>query len=294
MFKRILFISLFFIMSPSLIFASVTDYLILQDIVPYKLFTGISGRVFSGPPSKFSQTTTGGVLEAAGHFSEGDDTYSASYTEAGGKWPFVKVVVTQHAGSDSDRWLLHEVEDAFRDSEIETLGLLTDGAVMRRIGSHRVLGIGIGGGSFIWLNNNTVIKISYVDLQATKPEPIEVIQAYLVKFPSTITLTDAELKSNVHNVQWIKDEMERQLWLCDKWNVQFQAGKVTQYDLLQALVKSMTVFLNYRQKYYSITATDDINAFSVYLKNNDAASIQAKLSSYKAWWLANKARAISL
>jgi hypothetical protein len=88
--------------------------------------------------------------------------------------------------------------------------------------------------------------------------------------------------------------MERRLWLCDKWNAQFQAGKVIQSKLLEELVDHMCVFLNYRQRYYNLPATADIETLSGYLENNDAASIQAKLSSYKAWWLANRAAEINL
>ncbi|HMK49064.1 MAG TPA: hypothetical protein VK435_03345 [Thermodesulfovibrionales bacterium] len=101
----------------------------------------------------------------------------------------VEVQVTQHAGTDSDKWLLHEVEDGYRDGEMESLGRLTDGAILRKIDSNKVFWLGLGGGSFTWLNNNVVVKISYIDLQGMKQEPIEVVQAYLQKYPSTIPST---------------------------------------------------------------------------------------------------------
>ncbi len=206
----------------------------------------------------------------------------------------VDVQVTQHTGGDSDRWLLHEVEDNYRDDETETLGLLTDGAVMRKVNNMRVFWIGIGGGTFRWVSNNVVINISYADLQGTKPEPIEVVQAYLSKFPSTITLTDTELKASAHNIQWIKDEMERRLWLCDKWNAQFQKGKAGQTDLIYNLDRSIGVFLNYRQKYYDVSAKADLMALFDYKQKNDVASIQKKLTEYKTWWAKHKDRSISL
>ena len=289
----ILLIGLFLL--PIIVLAQdISYYLILQDIGIYKLFTGVPGRVFSGPPSKYSQTNTGGVLSSSDHLSDNDVSYEASYTEPASKWPFVKVEVTQHTGGDSDRWLLHEIEEGYHDDEMETLGLLTDGAVMRKIDNKRVLWLGIGGGTFRWVSNNVVVDISYTDLQGTKPEPIEVVKAYLAKFPSTITLTDAELKASAHNIQWIKDEIDRRLWLCDKWNAQSLAGSVTQADLIYNILRSMEVFLYYRQKYYGVAAQADINLLVGYKQNKDITSIQKKLTEYKTWWSKNKTKAITL
>ena len=287
-----LFIGLF--LFPIIVFAqNISDYLIVQDIGVYKL--GARQKVvggFIGGPRIFDGA---GVIAPTAHFyvDHTDKTYEVYY-EGGNSLNSPTVQVTQHAGADSDKWLLHEVEDSYRDGDLETLGLLTDGAVLRRIDSKRIFWIGIGGGSFMWVSNNLVIKVSYTDLQGTKPEPLEVVQAYLQKFPSTIALTDAEIKSRVHNETWIKDEMERRLWLCDKWNAQFQLGKVTQADMLKQLADHMTVFLKYRQRYYGIDATDDINALFDYSRNKDAAAIMNKLTAYKAWWAANKGNAISL
>jgi hypothetical protein len=83
--KTFLCISLVIFLS-SFAYGAATDYLILEDISQYRLFTGVPGRVFSGPPSKYSKTATGGILNGGGHFSEGDVSCEASYTEPGGKW----------------------------------------------------------------------------------------------------------------------------------------------------------------------------------------------------------------
>lgn len=230
----------------------------------------------------------------SGSYSKNVDVSGLSKKERFKVMLNVNIEVTQHSGGDSDRWLLHEVEDNYRDDETETLGLLTDGAVMRKIDNKRILWLGIGGGTFRWVSNNVVINVSYTDLQGTKPEPIEVVKAYLAKFPSTITMTDAELKASAHNIQWIKDEMDRRLWLCDKWNAQSQAGSVTQADLIYNLVRSMNVFLKYRQKYYRVDATDEIKALDTYNRNNDIASIQTKLTEYKTWWSKHKNKSIRI
>ena len=124
---------------------------------------------------------------------------------------------------------------------------------------------------------------------------MEVVQAYLAKFPSTLTVKDdTEFKSADYNTKWIKDEIDRRLWLCDKWNLQFQAGKTTQADLIYNLNNNLEVFLNYRQKYFSVAAEADLTLLADYQQNNDLASIQTKLSEYKGWWNSNKARAITL
>ena len=288
-------ISAFILILPNLLYAAAADYLILQDIDPYKLFTGIPGRVFSGPPSKFSQTATGGVLAAAGHFAEGDTSYEASYTESSGKWPFVKVEVTKHPGSDSDKWLLHEVEYSYRDSDNSDyrLGLLSGAGVkIREIAGNKFIYWGLGGGSYTWISGQKVIEIKYTDLQRTKSEPIEVVQAYLQKHPSTIPALF--VFDQAHDVQWIKDEMDRRLWLCDKWFYLLQLGKVQQAQVFQEVVKSMEVFLNYREKYYGIAALNEKQLLWGYRDKNDGTSIKAKLKEYKDWWNLNKDKAITL
>ena len=206
----------------------------------------------------------------------------------------VDVQVTQHTGGDSDRWLLHEIEDSYRDPDNEDarLGLLLQATRLREINGNKI--IGRRGNGYTWVSNNVVVDVSYTDLQGNKPEPLEVVQAYLAKFPSSITTTPVEFKGNAYNAKWIKDEIDRRLWLCDKWNAQFQAGGVTQADLIYNLVRSMKVFLNYRQKYFGVAVDADLKLLAGYQQNKDIAAIQTKLSQYKGWWSSNKARSISL
>jgi hypothetical protein len=291
----LLFISLSFSYAAAQGFTNLGDCLVTNDIgkFTYKLRNAQLGNA-------------AGVVGGAGHFKldHQDAICNGSYSniseirglpleEAEEKSMSVKVEVTQHTGGDSDRWLLHEIEDNYHDDEMETLGLVTDGAVMRKIDNKRVLWLGIGGGTFRWVSNNVVINVSYTDLQGNKPEPLDVVQAYLTKFPSTITNTDAEFKSTAYNVKWIKDEIDRRLWLCDKWNAQFQAGGVAQADLIYNLVRSMKVFLNYRQKYFDVKAEADLKLLFGYQQNKDIAAIQTKLSEYKGWWSKNKAKSFS-
>jgi len=136
-----------------------------------------------------------------------------------------------------------------------------------------------------------VVDIRYTDLQKTKPEPLEVIAAYLQKHPSTIPTL---VMDKTHDVLWIKDEMDRRLWLCDKWFMQLQLKKAEEKQVYQESVKSMKVFLDYREKYYSIKAADDKNLLDGYLMQNNGTGIKAKLTEYKNWWTVNKDKAISL
>ncbi len=59
-----------------------------------------------------------GLIAAAGHFfiDHEDITCRTGYYNLQEDLA-VSVQVTQHAGSDSDRWLLHEVEDGYRDGD---------------------------------------------------------------------------------------------------------------------------------------------------------------------------------
>ena len=154
-----------------------SDYLILQNIDSYKFITQSKN-----PITKKVKTIDGywifsnsGSLMGSGHFvlDHDDKTYETVYesdvTDLG-----VKVQVTQHTGGDSDRWLLHEVEDSLRDGELETIGKLSSGVRLREINGNKI--ISLRGSVYRWLSNKIVVNISYTDLQGNKPEPLEVIQ----------------------------------------------------------------------------------------------------------------------
>ena len=272
----------------------ISKYLILNDIPPYERYTQeydpFTGELKTIPGYWIDRNA--GVLMGSDHFlwDHMDVTYKTEYQsdtiDTG-----MKVQVTQHAGGDSDRWLLHEIDLEFR----KFYGTPGDPYVMRVINGNTVIAYGSAGWVYRWLSNNVVVNIEYEDAQFNKPEPLEVVQAYLAKFPSTLpTITSAALRTADNEIKWIKDEIDRRLWLCDKWNLHYQAGKATQKDLIYNLVRSMKVFLNFRQKYFSVAAQADLDLLSGYQRNNDIASLQTKLSEYKGWWNSNKARAITL
>lgn len=280
----ILLILLARLVLPIAVLAAVGDYLVLENIGPYKLYTGIPGRVFSGPPIKYSETSSGGILSTTEHFQEGDISYEAAYTESSSKWPYVKVEVTRHAGSDSDKWLAHELDIEFRNY----YGI--PGHYVKKINGNIVYVFGAAGRTYRWLSGNKVVEIEYHDTMLTKPEPIEVVQAYLAKHPSTLPDTIISKGDNI--AVWIKDEMDRRLWLCDKWLSQLALGKMEVKPVLDKVKESLEIFLDYREKYFGINAEGDEDALSSYLKQNDERSIRNKLAAYKSWWAANKSKSI--
>ena len=52
-------------------------------------------------------------------------------------------------------------------------------------------------------------------------------------------------------------EMERRLWLGDKWFYQLQLGKVQQSEVFQQAVKSLGIFFDYRENYFGMKAGDE-------------------------------------
>ena len=290
MFKKTLLISITLIILPTLIYAAVSDYLILQDIGSYKFITQSKN-----PLTKknvlipgYTMRNAPGVLAGADHFDiDHDDSkyetdYESDVADLG-----VEVQVTKHSGSDSDKWLLHEVESNFRRNPEQDRFK----GVIREINGKRIFTYARGT-HYNWISNNIVVDIRYADLQKTKPEPLEVITAYLQKHPSTMPST--LMFDQAHDVQWIKDEIDRRLWLCDKWFMQLQLRKVDEKQAYQESVKSMNIFLDYREKYYGMKAADEKNLLAGYLNTNNGTGIKAKLKEYKDWWVVNKEKAINL
>ena len=260
-----------------------------QEMSNYLITSNIGDFIASTNPTSGAGP---GVAVGADHFyhDHTDMTYRISYynlqTKVG-----PEVQITQHTGGDSDKWLLHEVDREFRNY----YGIPGKSYGPRQIGGQTIIENLVAGGSYRWISGTKVIVIEYHDSQMTKPEPIEVIQAYLQKHPSTMQAFTLEaLRSTVNKTTWIKDEMDRRLWLCDKWFMQLQLKKVEEKQAYQESVKSMNIFLNYREKYYGMSAANEKSLLAGYLKTNNGTGIKNKLAEYKNWWMANKTGAISL
>jgi len=284
--KFILSILVVFTCLVSVTFAQdVKDYLILQDIGLYKLDK--PEKMLPGePPSGGPRTYDGaGTISGSDHFSldHADKTYEVMYL-GGDANASPTVQVTQHTGGDSDKWLLHEVDKSFR-----AYGDPGEEYEMRVVDGNTIMTFGSAGWTYRWLSGARIIHIEYHDSQMEKPEPIEVVKAYLAKHPSTLpAMTSGDLRKSANKTAWIRDEIDRRLWLCDKWFEQLQLGKAEQKKVLQEAIKSMNVFLDYRQKYYGVSSMKEKSLLAGYLSNNSETKIKDKLSEYKAWWNSNK------
>ena len=282
-----LFLAFFFI--PTIGFPqNISDYLILQDIGQYKLDR--PEKVFAGEPPIGGprQYDSAGIIAATGHFADHPDkTYEVMYIGGNGL-PSPTVQVTKHAGSDSDKWLLHEVETGFRFGDYEED---MRPSRFRNINGNNVFYTKLGGGTYWWISNNIVVAINYTDLYQQKPEPLEVVKTYLAKFPSTVPAMTID---QAHNEKWIKDEMDRRLWLCDKWFMALQLGKAKLDKVLRESVDYMNIFLGYREKYYGVSARKEKGVLWEYLQAKNGTAIKNKLAEYKSWWEANKDKLINL
>ncbi len=268
----------------------ISNYLILEDIGPYKISKPeklFPGELPIGGPRTYDSH---GIIGATGHFPDHTDkTYTVMYLGETDDLPSPTVQVTQHIGSDSDKWLLHEVDRDFRTY----YGLPGRAYSHRQIDGHTVLKVAAGGRNYRWVSGNKVIMIEYHDSQLSKPEPIEVVKAYLSKHPSTLQyMSLTELRSEENKMKWIKDEMDRRLWLGDKWIARIET--VGNLNELGSVVKSLNVFLDYREKYYGIEVATEKQTLSEYLLAKNQAGIKTKLEEYKTWWATNKDKAISI
>jgi len=265
---------------------SVADYLILQDIGQYKLSIPekmIPGFAPIGGPRTFDGA---GVVAGTGHFTDHvDKSYEVMYL-GGDANASPTVQVTQHAGSDSDKWLLHEMDSAFRDK----FGIPAVSYYPWQVDGHNIVIDAVGGREYRWLSGNKIVTIEYHGSIVSTPEPIEVVKAYLAKHPSTIpAMTLSQLRSTDNKTKWLKDEMDRRLWFA-----QIQTSDSKLGDKLKSTTDSMVVFLNYREKYYGITSKNDKIALETALFQNNVTGVQTKLTEYKTWWTEHKVDPIAL
>jgi hypothetical protein len=155
--------------SSSALCAGVTDYLILQDIgsfnldKPEKMFAGESP---SGGPRTFN-----GAVAVSGHFDADhiDTTYEVMYFDFSRTYYSPTVKVSQHAGADSDKWLLHEMEGVLRAPEKDKLGRRDIGAAYRKVGTAEIFK---NGPNYYWISNNITVEIECMNLKI-KQEPMQ-------------------------------------------------------------------------------------------------------------------------
>jgi len=232
-----------------------------------------------------------GILVPANHFGEDhkDVDCDVTYYSKAQKMT-VKAEVTLHADPpEAIKWLAHEVDKDFRTY----YGTPDPSYIIKNIEGNTLYTFESKGRNYRWISGNKVIMLEYHDTGMTKPEPMEVVRAYMVKHPSTLSTTSTpELRSTSSEIRWIKDELDRRLWLCDKWFLNLSLKKDGTMHVREEILDSMNMFLNYRQKYFGVKAEDEKNVLTDCFTANNSAGMKAKLAEYKDWWAANKDKTI--
>ncbi len=266
----------------------VSDYLILKDIGPYKQsskseFMGIEFRNENKNLREVDITTE--RLSDEQYFSY--KTYKTRYAYRPGKSSLtVEVKEFYHT-----HWLLHNIEYDYRAHGPERLGLLIQGVQLRLIDGNRI--ISSKGSRYRWISKDVVIEISSTDLNDDKTEPLEVIQAYLEKFPSTIA--DSLAFDQNYDEKWIKDEMEKRLLISSYLfsmidTVMWSKEK----KVLTQIVDHVNIFLDYRAKYYNEQSRDEKQLLQKYLNVSNRKEIENKVRDCNKWWREYKGKSIYL
>lgn len=258
-----------------------SDVLVCQDIGSFNKILNCVCR------------TGRGILVTADHFGEDHkdvDCYVTYYSKA--QRMTVNAEVTLQADPPmAIKWLLHEVDRDFRTY----YGAPNPGYIIKNIDGNTLYTFESKGRNYRWISGNKVIMLEYHDTGMTKPEPIEVIKAYLAKHPSTLLITSTpELRSASNEIQWIKEEVDRRLWLCDKWFLNLSIKKDGVQQVREEILDSMNIFLNYREKYFGVKAEEEKKLLAGYFTANNSAGFKSKLAEYKDWWAANKDKMIHM
>jgi hypothetical protein len=232
-----------------------------------------------------------GILVPAGHFGKDhkDMDCDVTYYSAPHKMT-ITADVTRHADPpEAIKWLFHEMDKDFRSY----YGTPEPGYSIRNLDGNTIYTFASAGWNYRWISGNNVIMLEYHDTGMKKPEPIEVVRAYLAKYPSPLsTMSTQELRNASNETKWIKDEMDRRLWLCNKWLLNPSVRKDGQIQVREEALDSMNIFLNYRERYFGINAADEKNLLAGYYISNNSAGLKAKLMEYRDWWTANKDKKI--
>lgn len=269
--------------------AEIGDYLILKDIGIFKLSK--PEKFLAGFPPIGGTRTFDGAVAVSDHFDEdhSDTTYEVGYYDFSETYYSPTVRVTQHAGGESDKWLLHEMEGVLRSSEKDKLGKRSNSAGFRRVGTADIFVENI---SYYWISGKITVFIECMSLTNDRKAPLPVVQAYLDKYPPTLPPNYKVFNTPAHDDVWIKDEMTRRLWLAEKWlAISRPNDPKKSIDTLENVVESMSVFLDYRYRYYRhklfrrASALDkEKNMLLQFANNGDEKGLRVKLSEYQRWW----------
>lgn len=260
------------------------DYLILQDIDRYKLTKGIElrGRILGAEPSV---TRMGDA--AQGYYI----SYGTRYVGGTGyAVPNVEVRVY-----DSTQWMLHELERDIKNRKEGVATTTNIAAATEPVDNYPVIVFEVSGGSYRWISGNKAIILNYRDANFQYPIPMEVISAYLKKYPSTLPAT-YQIRHPDREKEFIREEFDYHLWVADRCVSLIQEADPKRNEKLKDAAKHLEEFAKYRKTYFS-------NLLSFLGNNMDAdiellqharmradleTIVRTKLAEYKEWWAEHK------
>jgi len=258
----------------------ISDYLILEDIGPYRQTPEVEfmGKLVARKPA---------CLQGGDDISGIYNSCRISYAGGAGNLS----ITVEARVYKSGQWILHDLEDAFRDHE-KFHALLDPNVRVRTINGKNLFVASVGGGkTYTWGSGKNVrIEIRYSTYSKNKPEPMDVVKAYLAKYPSTMTLKESEFRSKAHSEQWLREEMNRHLWLAEQQFTLASAGISDINEVLKDIVDNLEMFLSYREHFYAVKASSNQEFLVERLDAEDAPAIKNLLNEYKTWWSENKTR----
>lgn len=268
------------------------DYLLIKDIGPYKLeqpFVGVSGLVIYGGKPKERRRGN----EGEGFYY----SYTMGYDGgAGFAGPDVEIRVY-----DSPQWMLYDLERDLKESQDGVSTRTDKSAATELIDNYPVIVFEAGGGSYRWISGNKSIIVKYIDLHFDYPIPMEVISAYLAKYPSTLP-ADYQIRHPDREKQFIREEFERLITVADRWVALIQTDDPERREKLKAAATNLMNFAKYRKVYFSSMLSnllggsmdEDINLLETAHMGPDLENIvRTKLAEYQEWWALHKNDAIS-
>jgi len=275
--------------------AIVSDYLVLENIGPYKQapkseFMGIEFQSDKRNLREVDITTERFTDE----FGETYKSYKTRY-HSNSVSPFIVVEVKEYTFSD---WTVnHKMQYPFRDKNKERIGLSLPEAQVISIDGTYILSI--KGKRYSWSRGNKIIDITCPETDCSEIEPTEIIHAYLQKFPAAQRLPFG----------WIRDVLgpdQTRRWIHDEMSFRLSSANFRFQDVLPkemaVVVDHLVVFLDFRERYFGIPSeAEKQDLIQCCLpKEEDTAGIHLerrselakRIQEYQRWW--EKARFIEI
>ncbi len=268
------------------------------DIQNIKGFTVVEGQSMKNGPGIFKEYDHFGIDHT-------DTTHRISYLYKDVSRIKADVLVTEHGSSDSDARLMHEVQ-----KDIRRYGGLTHPmAGIVQFNGHSVMRYSQGTFAFRWLSDNAVVHIKYNSLLVSDERPLNVVKAYLKKYPPTFPPQEPfDLKAEHHTIKWIKDEMERLLWFAEKSYMMNPEGEEEQEKAIESSANQLYRFQFYRSSYFGTSEWGDNSLAKLLRPRKPSPSYEERmislgqrkkilrdsLTKFREWWNANRERSITL